>query len=234
MDSGKCLLRLRREKIELGWAALVLLLAPLGGVSAQTDDLPGDSDTAASVGSVAVLEHFVETVDSLSATFTQELWSSDQRLLETESGEFLLKRPNRFVWHSLTPVEYLVVSDGETLWMYDVELEQVTRTPLAELSAANPALLLSGDRSVGERFDTEGFRLDGRDWVRLVPKGGAGDFSSVLVAFDAGLPSELELVDGLDQTTRILFSDIAVDPEIDPDNFEFEPPPGTSVLGDSP
>lgn len=228
MDSEKCSLLRHRETlsgVSLAWAlALGVLLAPPGPVRAQADE-------DAEADSVAALERFVASVGSLSARYTQELWTADQRLLETESGVFLLERPRRFVWHTQMPIEYSVISDGETLWMYDVELEQVTRSALGELSAANPAMLLSGGQAIDENFDvTDSFKLDGLDWVKLVPKS-TGDFSSVLVAFEGGAPRELELVDGLDQTTRIQFMDVELDPQLDPEQFEFDPPRGVHVIG---
>ena len=238
MDSEKCSLRRLRETTDrqrlasAAYLALALLLALPHPARSQADAAADSAD--AGVDSAAALERFVASVDSLSARYTQELWTADQRLLETEAGLFLLDRPDRFVWHTQSPIEYSVISDGETLWMYDVELEQVTRSPLADLSAANPAMLLAGGQAIEENFEIiDRFTLDGLDWVKLLPKG-AGDFSSVLVAFADGAPRELELVDGLNQTTRIQFTDVAVDPVLDPGQFEFEPPRGVNVIGSVP
>lgn len=172
-------------------------------------------------------------MQSLSAEFTQELWSSEHELIETSEGTLRLERPNRFEWHYRLPIEQRILADGERLWIYDIELEQVTVTGLDELGQANPAMLLGGDRGVRDSFDVvESVERDGRDWVRLEPKAAGGDFSSVSIALRDGTPEALEFVDGLGQTTRIAFSEIEINPPFAPGAFEFEPPPGVDVIGE--
>jgi chaperone LolA len=180
----------------------------------------------------AALDSFLASVESLSAQFRQDVWTADHELVETTVGTMSLKRPDRFYWHYETPTELIVVADGEALWMYDVELAQVSKTPLGDVTAATPAMLLSGDAGWRDEFDVaQTYRLEGRDWVKLAPKAGGSDYSSVLIGFGAGLPEQLELVDGLDQTTRIEFSAIVVNAPLDESLFTFAPPPGTDVIG---
>ena len=65
-------------------------------------------------------------------------------------------------------------------------------------------MLLSGDRSVRDGFDVvETYTVDGLDWVKLEPKAAGTDFTSVLIGFNGTAPQRLELVDGLNQVTRI-------------------------------
>ena len=59
-----------------------------------------------------------------------------------------MKRPNRFRWTYAAPSELVIVADGEKLWIYDVELKEVTVTPFDDTVGASPAVLLSGDRNV--------------------------------------------------------------------------------------
>jgi outer membrane lipoprotein carrier protein len=223
MDSEKYWRRLRLKNNFL--SAFLWLFAALQPVWAQ------DSDT---LSGEAVLDRFLTAVQSFSADFEQEIWTADQDLLETAQGAFLLQRPDRFAWNYRVPDEQRILADGRNLWIYDVELEQATVTSLDSLGQANPAMLLSGDGRVRENFDiVESFVLKGQDWIRLKPKQQGSDFSSILLAFRDGLPTELEFVDGLAQTTRIVFSNIQVNPELDAANFEFTPPPGVDVYGDA-
>ena len=46
------------------------------------------------------------------------------------------------------------------------------------------------------------------------------------------VPQWLEMVDSLDQTTRIAFSHVELNPDLDPALFEFTPPPGVDVIGE--
>lgn len=183
--------------------------------------------------SLNALDAFIDDVETFSAAFSQETWTADDELVETATGTLSLQRPNRFRWSFRTPYEFLVVADGETLWMYDVELEQITRAHLEEELTATPAMLLSGERAASESFDVaQTYRIGELDWVKLVPKHAGTDYRDILIGFSNGLPEQLELVDGLSQVTRIQFSDIEVNKTLAGELFEFEPPEGIDVIGD--
>jgi len=222
MDSEKFLRHLRR-----GTTRIVLLAATVGTVWAQS---PADEQAAQGI---AALDGFLQDVHSLTATFEQELWSADGTWLETAVGTLSLKRPNRFYLDYQTPIVQSLVTNGEELWIYDVELAQATVTPLDQDVSASPAMLLSGNQAARDSFDViEDFVLDGADWVRLSPKRSGTDFRSVLIGFREGLPWHLEFVNGLDQTTRMEFSDVVVNTDLDDSLFEFQVPPGVDVFGD--
>jgi chaperone LolA len=181
---------------------------------------------------LATLEAFLGGVQTLTADFKQELWTADQRQLQTDTGSLKLKRPNRFRWTYAAPAELTIVADGEKLWIYDVELAQVTVAPFDDTVGASPAMLLSGDRNVREDFEVvQTFALDGLDWIKLEPTR-TSDFSSVAIGFFGQEPRRLELVDGLGQVTRIELDNIVVNPEIADDVFELDVPAGVEVTGD--
>lgn len=224
-DSGKFS---RRRRPPISRPAIVAVLAlSAADVSAQPPaDAPPPADGA------AALERFLDGVDSFRAEFEEEVRDADQRLVETSIGTVSLKRPGRFRWNYSTPYELLVLSDGERLWMYDAELAQATVTALDE-NATSPAMLLSGDGSFDEGFEVrETFVLDGRPWVRLTPRVPDGEFREVSIRFDAGLPDVVEFVNALNETTRITFSDVEVNPALDDRLFEFRRPRGVDVIGD--
>jgi outer membrane lipoprotein carrier protein len=226
MDSAKCLLRRRPISTR---PVLAIAAAILGFAAGSATAQPEPTDAARGL---ATLESFLDGVRSLTANFKQELYGTDQRLLETETGTLSLERPNRFRWSYIQPTELVVVADGAKLWMYDVELAQVTVAPLDETVGSSPAMLLSGDRRVREGFDVvQTYSLDGLEWVKLEPKAEASDFASVLIGFEGAAPQRLELVDGLNQVTRIEFENVVVNPDIVPTEFEFRPPPGVDVIG---
>jgi chaperone LolA len=181
---------------------------------------------------LATLEGFLDGVRSLEADFKQELFTADRQLLQTETGSLALKRPNRFRWTYVDPTELVVAADGKRLWIYDVELAQVTVAPFDDTVGASPALLLSGDRNVREEFEVvDTYVAEGLDWVKLAPRAGGSDFASVLIGFSGTAPRRLELVDGLNQVTRIELDNLDVNPELADDVFELDVPAGVDVIG---
>jgi outer membrane lipoprotein carrier protein len=180
---------------------------------------------------LATLEAFLDGVQTLTADFKQELWTADERPLQTDTGSLSLKRPNRFRWTYEAPAELTIVADGEQLWIYDVELKQVTVAPFDDTVGSSPAMLLSGDRNVREDFDVvQTYARDGLDWIELEPTG-TSDFASVAIGFSGKEPRRLELVDGLGQITRIVLDHIVVNPEIADSVFKLDVPEGVEVTG---
>ncbi len=240
MDHAKFWPRRHRPTTELtvcGLLVCALVAAPVVGQKAlpEVEEVVTHDDQA-SEQPPAALSHFLETVGSFRARFVQELWSDDQRLIEVAEGDVELLRPGRFRWHYEEPYEQFVIADGETLWMYDVDISQVTRSPLDANSAGNPGALLTGDSSVMDSFAVVDSDSDAEEtWIVLAPRAVQSDYSSVRVAFAGeeadGILQELEFVDGLNQTTVIRFLDAEVNPEIGPERFEFEVPADVHVLG---
>jgi outer membrane lipoprotein carrier protein len=235
MGSGKFWRRRLRPPISVALAFLALL----PGVSAQSVLAQAEHRGAPQVSAsgVARLEAFLDDVRTLTADFEQELWSAERELLQTDMGSLSLERPNRFRWTYRDPhgpdgaAQLVVVADGARLWIYDVELDEVTVTPFEEVGTS-PAMLLSGGSNVREQFDVvQAMTLDGLDWIKLEPKSGS-DFTSVSIGFLGAEPRRLELVDGLGQVTRIVLRNLVVNPEIDDDVFVLDVPPGAHVIGE--
>jgi outer membrane lipoprotein carrier protein len=220
-DSGKSS---RRRRSWISRAALALVVCAASAAGQETSSASSDGAEA--------LDAFLADVRTLTADFRQQLWTADQRLLQTDTGTFSLSRPNRFRWTYREPSELTIVADGAELWIYDVELEQVTVAPFDESLSSSPAMLLSGDRSVRDGFDVEAtYSADGLDWVKLVPKVGGSEFTSLSIGFSGTSPRRLELVDGLKQVTTIEFERLTLNPELAPEVFEFTPPANVEVIG---
>lgn len=179
------------------------------------------------------LDRFLDETRTLQAEFSQELLDGGGNLIEEATGTFSLKRPNRFLWSYSEPFEQQVVADAQNLWIHDVELEQVTVSPLEGAIASSPAMLLSGDGQVRDGFEIVETSGEGAiAWISLAPRETGVDFRSVQVGFDAGELFALVLVDALGQVTSIQFRNMAVNLEIEDEFFRFEPPAGADVIGE--
>ena len=206
--------------------AMVLALAALPVMlAAQAPETGGNGSE--------LLDRFLQATHTLQSDFSQELLDGDGNLIETASGTFSLKRPNRFLWRYSEPFEQQVVADARNLWIYDVELEQVTVGPLEGAIDSSPAMLLSGDGRVLDGFEIVESSRDGTIvWISLTPREQGVDFNSVQVGLDAGELFALILIDTLGQVTSIQFRNVAVNPGIEDEYFEFRPPAGADVIGE--
>jgi len=170
----------------------------------------------------AMRAEFVQTVQG--AAFVQP---------EESRGMLLMQRPGKFRWDYRLPYEQQIIADGKQLWIYDMDLEQVIVKPLDEALGDTPALLLSGDGGAAQRFDIKELpdRGDGLLWVQLLPKQADTGFTIVKLGFDPQHLRSMELVDGFEQVTKLIFSNVETDISLPTNTFDFVPPKGVDVIG---
>lgn len=181
------------------------------------------------------LNAFVLDVSQLEADFQQTVIDTDGQIVEEAAGQFLLSRPGKFRWDYDTPFPQQIVADGERIWFYDVELEQITVKLQDDALAETPAGLLSGNvLPEAEYHIRELGSEDGLQWVRLMPKADDNNYQTVALAFDANGIREMLMVDSFDQRTRLVFSNIKINPDLPASRFQFKAPPGIDVVGDAP
>lgn len=181
------------------------------------------------------LEMFLDKTRSLQADFRQEIVRVDEtgavEVLESAAGRVVLKRPGRFRWDYRTPYERAVVADGEQLWLYEADLDQVTVRPLAHGLSDTPAALLSGERSALDHFEfVKAWSGENLHWVTLKPRAADADFDAVTIAFTGDKPAQFDLSDRLGQHTRIYFEQVKINAPVADTAFHFEVPAGVDVI----
>jgi outer membrane lipoprotein carrier protein len=190
------------------------------------------SVSAAHADAVDALREFTRDVKSGRTTFTQVVSSTDNAKKKTSSGSFEFARPNRFRFAYAKPYEQVIVGDGESVWLYDVDLQQVTVRAMDQALGATPAALLAG-ANVEKDFELKAQpSAQGLDWVQATPraKGEAAGFQSLRVGFKGKALSAIELVDNFGQRSLLTFGEVAVNVAPAADAFRFTPPKGVEVL----
>lgn len=197
---------------------LLLLLMPLPAM--------------AGVGDVR-LKAFFEEVDSIRADFVQQVLNPQNQALQQTSGTMLLSRPGRFRWDYTKPYRQLIVANGEKVWLYDVDLEQVTVKKFDAAMGSTPALLLSSGANIEDNFSVRdlGMKND-LAWVELTPKNKDSGFEKLLLGFGEHNLQHMELQDSFGQLTRLSFTNIERNPELESAQFDFVPPAGVDVIGE--
>ncbi|MDY6828340.1 MAG: outer membrane lipoprotein chaperone LolA [Pseudomonadota bacterium] len=193
------------------------------------------------VASAAVADPTAELVarldanTSLEGRFSQEVRGSDGMTLQRTEGRFWAARPERFRWEVKGRFAQLLVSDGTRIWHYDPDLQQVIVRPYAGRLTETPALLLSG----GSASIREAFRVvrtetsHGQEaGFTLYPRQQDGLIEALELVFSGDHLQRMRVWDGLGQMTLFEFSELRLNPTLDPGLFVFEPPPGTDVIAD--
>lgn len=177
---------------------------------------------------------FYKNVNSMRAAFQQSTIDTRFNATQASSGTLVMQRPGKFRWDYTSPYEQIIVADGKKIWVYDKDLEQITVKPLDAILGNTPALLLSGNPSLEQNFNIVELKTnsDGLHWVELFPKETDTSFTSVRLAFGTTSLVTMELIDSFGQTTRLKFSDMQNNPDIDTNVFNFVPPKGVDVIGE--
>lgn len=185
---------------------------------------------AARADGVDALRAFVRDVQSGSADFVQTVTSPDGAKKKTSSGSFEFARPNRFRFAYKKPFEQEIVADGQKVWIYDRDLNQVSSRKLAQALGATPAALLAGGdlekdfvlRALPDR--------DGLAWVEAKPRADGGTLQSVRVGFRGKDLAAIEIRDAFGQTSLLQFSKMVTNQPPVAANFRFTIPPGADVI----
>lgn len=176
---------------------------------------------------------FVRTTQSARAGFEQKVYDRDRKLVQESKGSFVFLRPGRFRWVYEKPVDQLIVGDGERVWIYDRDLNQVTVRKISKALGSTPAALLAGASDVDKAFEmTDAGERDGLEWLEAKPRDRDAGFERIRMGFSATGVQAMELVDNFGQTTFLRFSGLVRNPKVDPAEFRFEPPKGADVLGE--
>jgi outer membrane lipoprotein carrier protein len=184
------------------------------------------------------LENFVKSAKTGRADFTQVVTGPAREgqtaRSKTSSGSFEFARPNRFRFDYKKPFEQIIVADGETLWLYDADLKQVTARKQAQVLASTPAALIASApdlNALRRDFSLEAAgEKDGLQWVQATPKAKEGQLHSVKVGFRGDELAALEILDSFGQRSMITFSRMELNAGIAPQQFQFKPPAGADVV----
>lgn len=198
---------------------LALLVLPLSSHAEQT--------------ATERLNAFVNEVTVFQAKFEQTVLDSSGALMEQAEGDFMLSRPGKFRWNYDMPYPQQIVADGQRIWFYDEDLEQITVQSQDETLADTPAGLLSGRTLPEAEYTLTNLNSnDGLAWVELTPKQEEANYQSIRLAFNAEGLQQMVMVDAFDQRTRLRFSQVKINPTLAEDVFVFTPPEGVDVVGE--
>ncbi len=188
------------------------------------------------------LESFVKGTQSGRADFIQTVTSPAKEgqspRARTSSGSFEFQRPNRFRFNYKKPFEQTIVADGQTLWLHDVDLNQVTARKQSQALGSSPAALIAAAADL--RALQADFHLvsapdkDGLQWVVATPKAKDGQLQNVRIGFKSGDKAAelaaLEILDSFGQLSRMVFSQTEVNPTLAKTTFQFKPPAGADLI----
>lgn len=177
-------------------------------------------DSAATDQLLARLSH----ISQLQGDFRQRQFGDGDAVLSESSGTFKLLRPYFFSWRIESPDSQLIVANAEYLWHYDIDLQTVTRHPVAGNVEASPLQILGGDESALR--DQYAVSQDSDSTFTLTPSGEGHSFRRLTVTFSGDTIDRMDIVDKLGQRVIVDFQRVDAKTPLSSNDFEFTPPAG--------
>ena len=185
---------------------------------------------SAQADAVDTLREFVREVKTGKAQFSQTVTSPDGAKKKTSSGSFEFARPNRFRFAYTKPFEQVIVADGQKVWIYDADLNQVSSRKLSAAIGATPAALLAGG-NLEKDFELSPLpAADGLEWAAAKPKAKESAFDALKVGFRGKELAAVEIVDSFGQRSLLQFSQFKPNVPTAADAFKFVAPKGADVV----
>jgi outer membrane lipoprotein carrier protein len=176
------------------------------------------------------LKTFTASTKSARGEFTQRVVKSGAPG-NPATGNFAFSRPGKFRWIYIKPYEQSLIADGEKLWIYDKDLNQVTIKKLGAALGESPAAILFGSNDLEKNFNLkEAGTRDGLVWLEATPKARDATFEHVAIGFRNGAPEAMEMRDAFGQLSLLSFRNIVRNPSLDAAEFSFETPKGADVF----
>jgi outer membrane lipoprotein carrier protein len=193
---------------------------------------------AAHAGAMESLEGFIKNARTGRADFTQVISAPAREgqapRTKTSSGTFEFERPNHFRFEYRKPFEQTIVADGQTLWLFDKDLNQVSQRKQARVLGTTPAALIASSpdlASLKRDFDLQALPdRDGMQWVQATPKVKEGQLTNMKVGFRGEQLAALDILDSFGQRSVLTFNNMQVNAGVRADAFRFTPPKGADVV----
>nr|WP_170851062.1 outer membrane lipoprotein chaperone LolA [Collimonas sp. OK607] len=189
----------------------------------------------ANASALEQFKSFVSSTQSAKGEFSQQLVKIDAgkapKVTSTSSGIFIFARPGKFIWTYQKPYEQILQADGDKLYIYDKDLNQVTTKSLGNALGSSPAAILFGSNDLEKNFVLkEGQAKDGMEWLEATPKAKDTTFDHIGIGLKDGLPQAMELRDSFGQVSLLTFKNFVKNPSLSPGQFKFVVPKGADVL----
>ena len=180
------------------------------------------------------LASLLKSYESYQADFIQIVVNENGNKVQETRGSLKAKRPGLFYWETNAPLSQFIVSDGETVEVYDPDLEQVTIHKLDDRVQSTPALLLSGEvDNLEETYKVSGRQIgDNTREFTLEPRSPDSLFTSLRLTFFKGELQEMRMQDSLAQLSVLSFDRIRLNEPVEAGAFTLDYPESVDIIRD--
>ena len=178
------------------------------------------------------LAEMLTSFSNMKANFNQVIKDNEANVLQKSSGSMAIQRPGKFRWYTHQPNRQLIIADKDKLWIYDIDLEQITTQNMPEQADSAPAVLLNDSiEQIKQFFSIKSQRGSKKGkWFTLQPKDKHDSYAWVKLYFINNHLEKMQFKDNTDQVTRIQFSNVRLNKPLKNQLFEMQIPKGVDFI----
>ncbi len=186
---------------------------------------------------VTKVQAFYDRTTSFKSDFIQEFWVKAYNEKKSSSGSVVFSKPGKMSWTYKEPLGNRVVSNGAQLKVYEAANKQMYEQTVDKSQYPAALSFLTGQGSLSEAFTFEmflGAQMNFPGGLVLVglPKTPTPAYQKVLFYVDeqSYQVRRVMILDGQGNRNRFDFTSPRVNEAVPPTEFQFSPPPGTSIV----
>lgn len=176
------------------------------------------------------LQEKLDKIKTMRANFFQVIVAKNVEPVKS-SGNMALSKPGLFYWKTSKPTPQLFIADGDKIWIYDAELEQVSvKKQGKNLSGAAAIFLSDKNNNIAKNFDVDVTKRGDKESYNLRAKSNNPNFVKIGLVFVGDIIKKIDLFDELGQHTELVFTNVQLNSNLSPKLFKFVVPKGTDVV----
>lgn len=183
------------------------------------------------------VQKFYDTTKTFRATFAQVYFIKVQNKKKESKGKVVFEKPGKMSFKYDAPNGNRVVSDGNTIRVYEKENEQMYEVAVGKSQYPAALAFLMGKGQLTRDFtlrllDPAQMKFEGGHVLEGTPKDATPAYQKMLLYVDAQTSQvrRVLILDAQGNRNRFDFEAPAVNEPVAKDEFNFSPPPGTKVI----
>jgi outer membrane lipoprotein carrier protein len=224
---------LRARLLTLG----LCLAAPAAAVLAAAGAGPALAAAPTAEEIAGRVQKFYDSTTTFRATFKQTYTIKVQNVQKVSTGKVAFEKPGKMSWAYDAPNGNRVVSDGNTIKVYEKENDQMYEVSVAKSQYPAALAFLMGKGSLVRDFnlrllDAAQMKFENGYVLEGTPKEATPAYSKTILYVDAQTNQVRRalILDAQGNRNRFDFDAPVVNVPVPKSEFEFTPPPGTKVI----
>jgi outer membrane lipoprotein carrier protein len=183
------------------------------------------------------VQKFYDATKTFRATFKQTYTIKVQNQQKVSTGKVVFEKPGKMAWQYDAPNGNRVVSDGNTIKVYEKENEQMYEMSVAKSQYPAALAFLMGNGQLTKDFslrllDPAQMKFEGGYVLEGTPKEATPAYQKMLLYIDAQTSQVRRalILDAQGNRNRFDFDTPVVNQPVQKSEFDFIPPPGTKII----